>query len=183
MDIARLFISLPVEPDIAKKIYKEFTNLALPWEKIKPVEDYNIHLTMKFLGPTPIDKLPDIIDALNSVDTKLGNLELEMDKTEILNSKRPQTLIIGFKENKKIQKLFEAIEDALFDAQLANKDIRRFKTHLTVGRVKRSAEFKEFADFEKWQTHKLLNVSYFELRESILTKQGPEYTVLQTFEI
>ena len=183
MNTARLFISLPVDPGIVKRISKEFLNLDLRWEKIKPGEDFNIHLSMKFLGTTPIDRVPAIIEALEKVDTQIENLELEIDKPKIFNSKRPQTLVLGFKENKDIQKLFDNIEQVLFDANLVNKEIRRFTTHLTIARVKQSAEFSEFADFEKWKINKIFNVPNFELRESVLTKQGPEYTILQTFDL
>ena len=31
--------------------------------------------------------------------------------------------------------------------------------------------------------NKIFNVPNFELRESVLTKQGPEYTILQTFDL
>ncbi|MCD4760958.1 RNA 2',3'-cyclic phosphodiesterase [bacterium] len=183
MENRRLFISLAVDPAISKDIYKKFKNFHLPWSKMKTVEMENLHINLKFLGDTPLNKIPEIIDTLNSIKKQGSDLELTLDKTLIFNQRRPQTLVLHLTENKKLQKLYDDIEQALFDAGLSHKEIRKFTAHLTLARVKKPAEFEEFEEFTNWQIKKNLFVNYFELIESELTSKGPQYTVLQTFDL
>lgn len=183
MDQARLFISLPLDQGLARDIHKKFESLDLPWEKLKIVEPDNMHLTLKFLGPTPIDKIPDIIKALDSVKLSEDNIELIANHTQIFNDKRPQVLSLGLQENSILQELFDKIDQALFDAGLAHKEVRRFKPHLTIARVKQSATMDEFNNWKNFEINKIFNISFFVLMESVLSKQGPHYSVLQSFDL
>ena len=83
MDQARLFISLPLEGALTRDIHKGFESLDLPWEKLKIVEPDNMHLTLKFLGPTPIEKIPDIINALQKIKLSVNLVLLISFKTSI----------------------------------------------------------------------------------------------------
>lgn len=183
MDRIRLFISLPVEPVIIKEIYKKFQSLDLPWSKIKTVWPEQIHLTLKFLGDTPIDKIPDLIKALDGLPKNGEILELHIIKTLIFNQTAPKVLSLDLELNEKLSRLYQGIEETLFSHGLAHREPRQFSPHLTLARVKQSAEFKEFINFKNWPVDELYNASYFELQESVLTKQGPLYTVLQTFDL
>ncbi len=183
MENRRLFISLPLEPALTKQIIKKFQQLDLPWEKLKIVDPQHIHITLKFLGDTPIDRIPEIIDVLNQVSMKIDYLDLDITRTVVFNKTRPQVLSLEIAPNQKLQNLQAAIEELLYQAGLANKDMRRFSPHLTLARVKQSADFAEFKNFLDWPIKSSFTSSYFELQESELTKQGPEYNVLQTFDL
>ncbi|MBT4209865.1 MAG: RNA 2',3'-cyclic phosphodiesterase [Candidatus Komeilibacteria bacterium] len=183
METKRLFISLPIDPSIVKDIFKKFEALDLPWEKIKKVHPDQIHLTLKFLGEMPIDKIPDIIDSLNKLDLAINDLELEIDQTEIFNERQPKVLVLKIKENEILQNLYDEIEQVLFEDGLAHKEVRKFSTHLTLARVKQTADFKEFKEFENWSVQKSFFASYFELIESELSKTGPSFTSLQAFDL
>jgi RNA 2',3'-cyclic 3'-phosphodiesterase len=183
MDQARLFISLPLEGGLTRDIHKGFESLDLPWEKLKVVEPDNMHLTLKFLGPTPIDKIPDIISTLDKIKLSEDSIELVTDKAQIFNEKQPRVLSIALQANKTLQELFDKIDQALFDAGLAHKEVRRFKPHLTMARVKQSATMDEFKDWQNFKINKIFNLSFFVLMESNLSKQGPHYTTLQSFDL
>ncbi len=183
MDQARLFISLPLEGALTRDIHKGFESLDLPWEKLKIVEPDNMHLTLKFLGPTPIEKIPDIINALQKIKLSEDNIELITDKTQIFNEKRPQVLSIGLQTNETLQELYNKIDQSLFDAGLAHKEVRRFKPHLTIARVKQSATMDEFTDWQNFKTNKIFSINSFVLIESVLSKKGPHYTTLQSFDL
>lgn len=179
----RLFISLPVDPILAKDIFQGFSSLNLPWEKIKKVPFEQIHLTLKFLGDFAIDKIPQLIDVLDSIDINLRDMELQIKASEIFNPSQPKVLVLSVSENDQLKKLHTAIEDALFDNGLADKDFRRFSAHITLARIKKSSDIKEFDSFKKWPMQKSFSPTYFQLQESELTKTGPQYTTLQTFDI
>src|SRR3989339_898024 len=183
METKRLFIALPVDPIISRDIVKKFSSLDLPWEKIKPVRSEQIHLTLKFLGEFKMENIPDLIDSLNKVKLGLKDLELSIDQTQIFSPDRPKILNLGIKNNQNLQKLYDQIEDALFDDGLAHKEGRRFSAHLTLARIKKSLQLDELTPFNTWTINKSFYTSYFELQESNLTKNGPEYTSLQTFDL
>lgn len=183
MENLRLFVSIPVEGALSKAIFKQFKSLDLPWEKLKASELDQLHLTIKFLGDTPLEKLPELISVLQDIDTHISHLELQIKGPVIFNDKRPQTLVLKIEDNQKLQQLYNAIDEALFTAGLANKEIRKFSAHLTLARVKQSAKFEEFKNFSNWQMIGNFSVSYFELQQSELSRSGPEYTVLQTFDL
>ncbi|MBU1203157.1 RNA 2',3'-cyclic phosphodiesterase [Patescibacteria group bacterium] len=183
MENKRLFISLPLDPVLAKDISKKIQNLNLPGDKIKFIPEEQLHLTLKFLGDTPLQNIPALIDVLENIETNFEFLELEIEKTIIFNERQPKILAISLKENENLTRLYQEIEERLFDAGLAHKEIRNFRPHVTVARVKKSADFSEFEDFLSWQIQKSFNCSHFDLQESSLSRLGPEYTVLQSFNL
>lgn len=183
MDTARLFVALPIERGICKELSKDFLSLDLPWDKIKKASEDQFHLTLKFLGPTPITKIPTILEVLESVKIDIDFLELSIDKVAIFNPHNPRVLAISLKNNTELQKLYDQIDQALFEANIANKEIRQFRPHLTMGRIKKSVQVEELSDFLNWQPHKNFSIHHFELLESVLEKRGPQYTTLQAFNI
>ncbi len=183
MENIRLFISIPVDPGLTKSIFKQFEGLNLPWEKMKAAKFDQLHLTLKFLGETPLEKLPAFIEALQDIDTQINDLELHISGPQIYNEKRPQVLVLKVEENDKLKQLYQDVEQALFDAGLAHMDKRKFSAHLTLARVKTSASFDEFADFSNWKFKANFVVSHFELQQSELERTGPTYTALQTFDL
>lgn len=183
MENLRLFVSLPVDPSLTKSIFKQFEGLNLPWEKLKATKFEQLHLTIKFLGETPLEKLPDFIEALQDIDTQIGDIELHIDGPQIFNDKRPQVLTLKIADNEKLKQLYDQIDEGLYEAGLANMEKRKFSAHLTLARVKQTADFEEFKDFKNWHFKASFITSHFELQQSELDKNGPVYTVLQSFDL
>lgn len=183
MDNLRLFISLPLEDKTAQRLNKEFKRLTLPWEKLKPVAIQDMHLTLKFLGDTPLDKLPEIISALETVQLDVENLDLKISGTKIFSPHRPQVIVLNITNNPALQELYQQIEESLFKAALAHKEMKQFSPHITLARVKQAASLDEFKALESWQVNQDFHVNHFDLQESVLTTKGPEYTILQSFDL
>ena len=183
MDYFRLFISLPMEPSLAKKIVKEFHGLDLPWQKLKNVNPDQLHLTLKFLGDTPLDKIPLLIDTLEKIKNDISQLDLNIKQAILIQPHRPQVISLEINQNQDLQILYDNIEQSLFTAGLKHKEMRRFLPHITLARIKQSAEEKEFAPLKKWSLNQSFSVNHFDLQESRLTPQGPIYNILQSFNL
>lgn len=183
MDTAKLFIALSIEKTYIKELLRDFDSLELPWEKIKKVDADTIHITLKFLGPTTIDKIPDIIESLENLNTEKSEIAVSIDKTAIFNEKNPKVLSLSLKIDDDLQNLYEQIDRSLFESNISNMDIRQFKPHITLARIKKSAEKKEFETFLTWQAKKDFLFYHFELIESVSTKKGPVFSTLQSFEL
>ncbi len=183
MEQKRLFISIPVDTFILNKINKKLGNLNLPWENIKVINTDNMHITLKFLGDTPLEKIPTIIEALKEVVKEFKSFNLEVKETTIFSENNPRTLVLKFKESKELDKLHSRIEEILYEEGISNKEQRQYQPHLTVARVKKHSKYKDFKDYINWNIGGDSEVSYLELIETELSKTGPEYTVLQTFDL
>lgn len=184
MQYYRLFIDLPCEPSVAKDILGEFKKLALPWEKIKVSQLDQIHLTLKFLGDTPLDRLEPIIAALGEVKLSSKDMVIECEKPLIFSPHHPRVLAIGIKNNEQLNLLFTQIEEILWQENLAHKEIRQFKPHLTLGRIKQDCTLDELKSFNQWSVkHFSFGANLFELQESKLNPQGPVYNCLQSYDL
>jgi len=183
MENKRLFIALAIDPAISRDITKKFNSLNLPWHKIRPVSADQLHLSLKFLGDFSIDKIPNLLASLEKVKLDVEDLEINIDKTEIFNPQQPKVLALAIEYNPQLQELYDQIEQILFDDGLAHKEVRRFSPHLTLARVKQASQLEEFQEFKNWPVTRSFVVSHFEIIESELTKNGPEYTSLQAFNL
>lgn len=186
MENKRLFISLPVEIGLIQQIFKEFSRLNVPTEKLRLVPADNVHLTLKFLGDTPLDNLVPIIDILSDISPKFSQINLTLAKTQLF-PKDPSSLArilnIAIEPNEELSALYEELEETLCQNGLANRESRVFKPHLTIARVKKAAKFEEFQEFLDWKVSGEFGVDHLELQETILEKKGPEYFVLNTFDL
>ena len=183
MEMKRLFISTGIDLAMAKDLEKKFLKLNLPWEKIKTVPTDQMHVTFKFLGDTPFDMIPDIVNSLEKINLKKEYIDLEIDKPIIFNEKYPKVLSLKLKKSKELDEVFKKVEDQLFEDGITHKEIRQFTPHITLGRIKKKSEYNEFKEFVDWNINNIITVTSFELKESNLTKKGPEHTVLQSFNI
>ncbi len=182
MENKRLFVSLAVDPAVARDICKNFQKLNLPWDKIKTVPADKMHLTLKFLGDTPLQSLPALIDCLTDLDQKIEPFEIII-RQAIIFGHQPRVLSLKVEDNDKLNRLYQAIDQKLFDCGLAHHEMRKYSPHLTLARVKRSAKLEEFDQFIRWSVNKSFAVGSFELMESQLDKNGPEYTILNSFDL
>jgi len=124
-----------------------------------------------------------ILEGLKIALENIDPIELHINKTSIVDPNKPRILRLDFVDSPELQQLYDAIEQALFDAGLAHKEVRKFNPHITLARIKTTAPIEEFKSFSDWKIKKIFTVVNFELQESVLSKKGPEYTVLQTFDI
>ncbi|MDD5749514.1 MAG: RNA 2',3'-cyclic phosphodiesterase [Patescibacteria group bacterium] len=183
MDNKRLFVSLPIDEGLSRHIFKEFGQLDLPWEKIKAVSPSQLHLTLKFIGDTSLEKLPLIIQSLEQIKTNYKEIELKINKSKIFNPQSPRVLALAIETNPKLSHLQKAVEEALALAGAGQYDAKKFTPHLTLARIKKKAEITEFKNFENWQIKKTFYAAYFQLMESELGGRGSVYSELQTFEL
>ena len=101
----------------------------------------NLHLTLQFLGDTDEKRVPElkkIIDALPAPDSAQA-IHFTVPGC-FPNRAEPRVLWLGMEENDYLQKVQRGLTNALADAGF-NVDRKRFKAHLTLGRVRQGASF------------------------------------------
>jgi len=180
----RLFVAVKIEPD--EDLLQAFWALqrALQFEKISWVKPENFHLTLKFLGKTPEEKLPAIRNALNHVVLKHTPFRLRLSGTGIFGSSyKPRVLWFGVEENPAMSRLGKDVLDALDTAGFP-RDRQNFVPHLTIGRIRKIEHKKLFQEAVAAHRYDFLQESPVEkiiLYESLLKPSGVIYKPITTF--
>lgn len=186
----RLFVALEIPYEVRGNLdalMRELRALETPDSpragKMRWVRPENLHVTLKFIGATPPEKLDAIRSALSGVAS-------------------PHIVEVcfrglGFFPNEKHARVFWAgVEGALnlatlagdVDVQLAKagfpRETRPYSPHLTLARLEPPGVAREFqATVQKNAAREfgVLRTAEFHLIESQLKSTGAEYTTLQSF--
>jgi 2'-5' RNA ligase len=111
----------------------------LPRRAIRWVKPANIHLTLRFLGDTPLDLVSNIS---HEIDVRASKLEPFVLRLGVIgcfpNPRRPRIIWIGLEgDADKLLNLQEMVESAV-EKLGWKRENRNFHPHLTIGRVKDS---------------------------------------------
>ncbi len=182
----RLFVAVKIEPD--KNFIATYQALRKPLvlERIKWVEPQNMHLTLKFLGKTQDEQIPQLHDTLLAVASRHTEFELQLNKTGIFGSSyHPRVIWLGDDDSQEIRQLGEDMLNGL-DAAGFPRDRQNFVPHLTLGRIKRINSKKQFQKtIDQFKATFALGVyvKEFLLYQSILKPEGPMYIALKKYKL
>jgi len=185
----RLFLAIPIETqnngfvplldDLRKRLSHE--------KMINWVRPTNIHLTLKFIGETPPQDEPKIIEAVTKVIENHRSFTMDFNRTGVFGSRyAPRVLWLGMQQTP--EELLNLEEDVLttFDSIGYQRDRQNFVPHLTLGRIKNLYEKQYFWKVVQAIEHK----SYIrqEVREvilfqSILRPDGAVYKVIRKWNL
>jgi RNA 2',3'-cyclic 3'-phosphodiesterase len=182
----RIFAAIKVIPDPNLiKVYDELKNL-LRGEKITWVDENNIHITLKFFGDTPEEKIPLIINILDEISRKHQLFTIGLENTGIFGSSyNPRVVWFGMSHDNELQALAEDILDVLHRNGFP-RDSQNYMPHLTIGRVKylqNKKRFQQTIDTFKNIYIQKVTAGHFDLIESRLTPKGPIYTTIRRFDL
>lgn len=175
----RLFIAI----DLSDKCKKYLSTIILKLKKNYPdllfVSEEKLHLTLKFLGEVPDDKLQTIIKKLSSV--KFKQISASITEFGVFPDENYfRVLWIGLQPEKPFYDLQKQVDNILQD--LFEKDAH-FQPHITIARIKFVKDKKSFIDFVKKIKLEPIkfDVTEFKLVKSVLQKGGSKYDVVKTF--
>ena len=182
----RLFVAIKVVPD--ENFMKTYFALrhALQLEKISWVKPENFHLTLKFLGKTPEEKLSVIRKTLQDVTEQTNAFSIKMAGTGIFGSSyKPRVIWFGVEENETVRQLGEEVLNALDRAGFP-RDRQNFVPHLTIGRIRKIEHKKLFQNAVAAHRHDFLQelpVEKIILYESLLNPSGVVYRPVMEFRL
>jgi 2'-5' RNA ligase len=174
----RLFIAAPL-PESAERqlagIIEEFRPLG---GGVKWVEAGNIHLTLRFLGETEERLVGPLSELLSRLTAGLAPVATAIDRLGgFPNLRKPRVIWVSMSEGtdplaKLAANLELGVQQMGFEAET-----KRFKPHLTLGRVKRPDGLERLVD--RLERHRLSPISVHldraVLFQSTLTPRGPIY--------
>ncbi|MGB9857283.1 MAG: RNA 2',3'-cyclic phosphodiesterase [Dictyoglomaceae bacterium] len=174
----RLFIAIDLPFEIKEILnkYKEELAKYITYG-VKWVELENLHFTIRFLGETEENKIPDIQRIMDEVSCEFFPFSISFNELGAFPSfKNPRVIWIGIENGKREMKtLFQRLEDKIVKLGFQREE-KEFSPHLTLGRVK---------DKFRWEKEWKIDIPYLEflaeeitLFESKLTSKGPIYNSL-----
>lgn len=184
MNTKRTFLAISIPcgtefPALVERLKKNLTH-----EKyINYCRPENIHLTLKFLGSTPVDDIPAIIEAVQTVAKKHQPFTMDFDRTGFFGSNHvPRVLWLGMTDQP--QALFDLENDLLdaFDDLGYMRDRQNFVPHLTVCRIKSLVDkqfFLQIYNSIEQKTYLHADVKELVYFQSFLQPTGPFYKVLK----
>ena len=171
----RTFVAIEVNnKDVLNSIHKIQTELNI---KAKPVELYNMHFTVQFLGEVSEETIGKISDALNSIEFSAFSISFASIGV-FPKPNFPRVIWIGTNDGvNELEELAEMIRSKLSDIGFSPD--KKFKPHVTIFRVKNKIEDlpSKLEKFSSCSFGKQL-ISEIKLKKSELTYQGPIYTDL-----
>jgi 2'-5' RNA ligase len=144
-----------------------------------------MHLTLKFLGTVPEEKLPEIKLALSRAAIGLSSFPVEFAGVGTFpGGRRPRVVWAGVSEpSGALQKLWEGVDLNLETAGFP-REKRKFTPHVTLGRVKGNINLERLARSvslmaeHTWGRQEVASIS---LVRSTLTPSGAEYEDVGVF--
>ncbi|MBI9034258.1 MAG: RNA 2',3'-cyclic phosphodiesterase [Bacteroidales bacterium] len=181
----RLFaaIKIPVEPELEKLV--EELQQQTKHDRIKWVNLENLHLTLKFFGETPEDRIDDICKQLDAA-TKVGcPFTMNINRIGVFGSSyKPRLLWLGIGDHPDLFQLWKNIIENLKTIDI-HSDRQNFVPHITLGRINKLVDKKKFSssiETLKTSYQKDVFVNGISLYNSTLAPEGPVYDVIQKFE-
>ncbi len=181
----RLFIAIDI-PDFIKDNIYNFTAALFGEDRyIKLVSAPNIHITLKFLGNTGINRIEKIKKAIKTTADMFGRFKYEING-KINAFPSPANARVVFLEigsgGERISEIYDELEDNLSRIKI-RKEKREFSPHITVARIKNKKNMGQFIDKHKMSSTNLLECSDITLFESQLKPHGAEYIILGKFSL
>jgi len=176
----RLFVGFFFPKNVKDCLYKIQTSFDRSSAKVNWVHKNKLHSTFKFLGEVDESKIEEISERLkkvkfSSIAGTLADLDSFSHKDKI------KVLWVGLQPREEIIKLQQNIDSELMSLFPGGQ---KFIPHLTLGKVKL---VKNKEKFEKEMGAirigpEKFKINGFHLAQSILSKDGAKYKILETFE-
>lgn len=179
MEKIRAFLAIPLSTEaravvsgVADELSGEVPDRAVKW-----VAPERIHITVRFLGNTPVDKLEPLASRLDSIAGQHAPFSLELDSLGCFpNERRPRVIWVGVAgQTERLAELQKEIEGMVVDMGW-EPEKRDFHAHLTLGRVKDKSVRIELP-WGQGVAPATIPVQEVHLFESQLRRSGPVYTV------
>lgn len=156
--------------------------LSLPIRWVRPE---GIHLTLKFLGEVPVDRVARIEGALRGTG-RCRPHDVEVRGIGTFPERgRPRVIWAGLSGDvAEVVRLASSIEAALEQAGLP-RETREFRAHLTLGRFREppQGDWRSALDRHADEAFGTFRIDAFALYESVLQQGGARYRVVSRFAI
>lgn len=179
----RLFVAIELSEAVHSALLELIQQLQPAAADVRWVRPEGMHLTLKFIGEMPPEKLDSIKEALAGVVSP-APVHLDFHGLGYFpNQRRPRVFWVGVHASDNLAPLAVQVEEALVPLGIA-REKRSYVPHLTLGRFKSANGLerlqKLIAALPSTRFGQFTAGSFF-LYQSRLSPKGAEYTKLEEF--
>lgn len=178
----RAFIAVELPPPIKQELDRVSKVFAaqLPPRAVRWVQPEKMHLTLRFLGDTAVNQLPDLSRALDQLAAEHPSFPLQLNQPGCFpNPKRPRVIWVGVTgEKAALLALKQGLDQRLEPLGWAAEG-KPFSAHLTIGRVG-NGRLPATMSWDVTVSPVSFTVDSIHIIESQLTPKGPIYTIRHT---
>ena len=181
----RLFVALELDEAVRSRTAVLLRQLEPAASQVKWVKPQSLHLTLKFIGEQPEDKLSALVEALAAVPAP-GPLEVSFRGLGCFpNERHPRVFWVGVLAPPALGQLAAAVERALAPLGIEPEQ-RPFSPHLTLGRLRQGSRLWSLP--LGWEAHRSEDFGHYTatelfLYQSRLSPHGAEYVKLKHFPL
>ena len=181
--LMRLFVAIDIPEDIRSLLAGLATKLRTACRSARWARIEGLHVTLKFIGETPAEKMEMINSALAAIPFRAPVFINFRGIGFFPNAGRPRVLWAGIESNPQLTELAAAVDVALEPLGIPREG-RAFTPHLTLARF-HAARGLDSLEAALGKIGPLefggATAKEFHLYQSILKRGGAEYTRLATF--
>lgn len=182
----RTFFAVKIQPEDKLRNAVGHLQKSLSDEAVKWVEPDNLHLTLKFLGDIPVEDAEQLKEKFCETVSKFQPFKIGLHGLGFFKSKgQPRVLFVNIENLEPLKEIFTEIE-VLAAAHGFEPEMRKFKPHLTLARIKYLKNKKLFyGEVENYLDTYFQEVEVSEMifYQSILKPAGPEYRPLKSVKL
>lgn len=184
----RTFLAIPITVNSDYLSWLDKMKKNLGYEKyINWASTSNMHLTLKFVGDTPNDDIPKIVDKITSLTARHNQFTLDFNKLGLFGSRyAPRVMWLGLQDESRALNALEEDVLSAFDDLGYLRDRQNFVPHLTICRIKQLIDKQFFFQIfnAQEQISRIYNpVSELVYYQSILRPQGAIHKVIKRFDL
>jgi 2'-5' RNA ligase len=183
----RLFIAIELPPATRKRLKEHIDRLreSVPDARASWSREEHLHLTLKFLGDTPVIRAESLSLAAERVARSAYLLEIIVKGCGAFPTRgQPRVLWIGIDDpSRQLGRLQESLEDECANAGFAREQ-RPFHPHLTIARLRKPHGSRQLAELHKeigFETETVA-VSALTVVRSELRSEGSRHTAISRHE-
>ncbi len=175
----RLFIAVPL-PDT---VTDQFADLQQPIDWLRWQDRNQLHITLKFLGETDPERVPEINQNLSQIQLPAFSMTIK-GFGYFPKDKQPRVLWSGIDNNQSLQKLQQSVEQTCTDIGF-DAEGRPFKPHITIARIDGGSkrDVMSFINQHKKFSIPDVPVDEFVLYESKLSSEGATHIRKKSFNL
>ena len=181
----RTFIAIEIPGRIRERIQELLDVLRRTPSDIRWSRPEALHITLKFLGEIPAEKVEEVKARLKAISS-LAPLPIQLEGAGFFpNERSPRVIWLGIQAGVGLRELAASVEDCLVPLGFP-KENRPFSAHLTLGRVRAPNSFAALREILRSREPLEMGsftAQEFYLYESQLTSDGSIYRKIARFPL
>ena len=185
----RIFIAINLPADVKKKIF-DFQN---NWPELPArwIKKENLHITLAFLDNLSDENLIEVFQQTQRAVSNHEIFSLNLNRICYGPPKKipPKMVWLEGEKSEELGSLQKDLENNLFSPAFKDnliKESRPYVPHITLARINQWS-FRKIDPEERPQINEEINIGFevvsVEVMESELKRGGPEYTILESYEL